>query len=136
MWGVLHREILSLVAMADAACPDPVAEADHPKPEAVNVQTIFEAITEVLQGQDLAKILLGELRRQTSAKLGLPLNALDARREEIKEITQRLAQGSPGEQGQSATVQTPLEMILVNSAGLQYWAEPTAGVWCTLGGSL
>ena len=84
MWGALHHEILSLVAMADVACPDLVAGADRPGPEEVNAQTISETITEVLQGQYLAKISLGEPLRQMSVKLGFLPDALDARREEIK----------------------------------------------------
>ena len=63
------------VAMADAASPGPIAHADAPAPETVNARALSEAIGDVLQGKDLAKISLGELRKQTSLKLGFPPDA-------------------------------------------------------------
>ena len=66
----------------------------------LSVDALRQAITGVVQGQDLARVSVGEVRKQAAEKLGLPPLALEIRKTEIKQLTQDAVRALEGNDGQ------------------------------------
>ena len=81
-------------------------------PRSPPAATFQNVLKEALQGMDLLKISIGEMRRDLAQRLGFALDALDGRMDEIKELMREVV--AVLQDGEDGAVKTPLELFLAD----------------------
>ena len=94
-------------------------------PRSAPAATLQNVLKEALQGMDLLKISIGEMRRDLAQRLGFAPDALDGRMDEIKELMREVV--AELQDGEDGAFKTPLEFLLADGE-VGRGAGPQ---WCT-----